>query len=261
MQGDSTLKTLTVAGLLCIVCSILVSSSVVMLRPIQEENRVIDFRRNLLAAAGLVKSDAQKDEINSTYKRVETKLVNLATGEYVTGMNADTYDQNQAAKDSKQNYMIPSSKDLARIKMRAKISKVYLIKSDSGSVDKIILPIKGKGLWSTMYGFLALKTDTKTVAGFGFYDQGETPGLGGEVENPRWKKLWIGKVIVDDNYQPDLDVIKGSVDPHNPNASHQVDGLSGATLTSNGVQNLVNYWMGDNGFAPYLKKVRDGGML
>lgn len=259
MQGDSTLKTLTVAGLLCIVCSVLVSGAVVMLRPIQEKNRVIDFRRNLLMAAGLIKSDANVDMITEQYKKVEIKLVDLATGEYVASDNAEAYDTKQAAKDPKRNYKIPAKLDISRIRQREKVSKIFLIKNGS-EVEKIILPIRGKGLWSTMYGFLALKTDTRTVDGFGFYDQGETPGLGGEVDNPRWKAKWVGKKISDDNFVPNLRVVKGGV-KDGPDASHQIDALSGATLTSNGVEHLVNYWMGDNGYGLYLKKVRAGGML
>ena len=259
MQGDSTLKTLTVAGLLCIVCSILVSGSVVMLRPIQEKNRVIDFRRNLLMSAGLIKSDADVPTIMDEYKKVEIKLVDLATGGYVASDDAEKYNQKQAAKDPKQNYKIPTKKDLGKIRTRAKISKVYLIKKD-GQVAKMILPVYGKGLWSTMYGFLALKMDTKTVDGFGFYDQAETPGLGGEIDNPRWKAKWIGKTLLDENYKPNLKIVKGAVRA-GPDAVHQIDGLSGATLTANGVEYLINYWMGDDAFGPFLAKVREGGIL
>ncbi len=259
MQGDSTIKTLTVAGILCIVCSVLVSSSVVTLRPIQEKNKIIDFRRNLLVAAGLVKADASAEEVTKMYSHVETKLVDLATGEYVTDMDPEKYDQEQAAKDPARSVRIKN--DIARIRYRAKVAKVYLIKDDNGETIKIILPIKGKGLWSTMFGFIALKPDTKTVDGFGFYDQGETPGLGGEVDNPRWKAKWKGKVLLDANNKPNLQVVKGGVNPSSPDANHQIDALSGATLTSRGVEHLVNYWLGDDGFGHYLAKVRAGGML
>jgi Na+-transporting NADH:ubiquinone oxidoreductase subunit C len=230
-----------------------------MLRPIQEKNRIIDFRRNLEVAAGLVKPTADANEVTEKYKFVETKLVDLATGDYVTDMDPESYDQDQAAKDPKQHVKIKN--DIAKIHYRAKIAKVYLIKDESGQISKFLLPIKGKGLWSTMYGFIALKPDSKTVDGFGFYEQGETPGLGGEVDNPRWKAKWKGKTLLDSSFKPNLQIVKGGVREGTADAVHQIDALSGATLTSRGVENLVNYWMGEDGFGNFLAKVRAGGML
>ena len=126
-----------------------------------------------------------------------------------------------------------------------------------GELDKIILPVRGAGLWSTLYGFLALENDLNTVAGLGFYEHGETPGLGGEVDNPKWKALWPGKEVYDDG-QVAIELIKGSVDASTRNAENKVDGLSGATLTSRGVSNLVQFWMGDNGYKLFLKNLRAG---
>ena len=260
MQGDSTLKTLTVAGLLCIVCSIFVSGAAVMLKPRQDANKALDLKKNLLVSAGLIKAGAKKEVIESVYKSMEIKVVDLSTGEYVDNIDPAKYDQKAAAKDPKQNHRIDAKKDIAKIKIREKLSKVFLAKKD-GVVNQIILPVNGKGLWSTLYGFLCLDPDTKTVTGFGFYDHAETPGLGGEIDNPRWKALWKGKVLVDENFKPNLKIIKGSVDPKSVGAQHKVDGLSGATLTAVGVEHLVNYWMGEDGFATYLEKVRAGGML
>ncbi|MOA31350.1 Na(+)-translocating NADH-quinone reductase subunit C [compost metagenome] len=118
--------------------------------------------------------------------------------------------------------------------------------------------MRGYGLWSTLYGFLALKGDLNTVVGLGFYQHGETPGLGGEVDNPKWKALWNGKSLFDEQGQLAIQIIKGSVDAQSPNASHQVDGLAGATLTSKGVHNLLHFWLGENGFGPFLAKLNNG---
>ena len=131
-----------------------------------------------------------------------------------------------------------------------------MVKDSLDQITKIILPVHGKGLWSTMYGFLALNRDGETVEGFAFYQQGETPGLGGEVDNPKWKASWIGKKVLDESGNPVIDIVKGSVDTTRPEAVHQVDGLSGATITSNGVENLLRFWLGENGFGPYLSKIR-----
>ena len=121
----------------------------------------------------------------------------------------------------------------------------------------LLLPIHGKGLWSTLYGFIALETDTRTVKGIGFYQHGETAGLGGEVDNPQWKKQWEGKLVLDDKYKPIFKVQKGSVDNADPMAQYKVDGLSGATITSNGVTGLIQYWLGEDGFGPYLARFRE----
>jgi Na+-transporting NADH:ubiquinone oxidoreductase subunit C len=154
---------------------------------------------------------------------------------------------------------IKPENDIARIKTRSKIRPVYLVKS-GGQVSQIILPFHGKGLWSTMYGFLSLAPDTKTVKGIGFYQHGETPGLGGEIENKKWQASWEGKKVLSSNYDPTLDIIKGSVDPAMEGANSKIDGLSGATLTSDGVEASVNYWVSNNGYGKFLAKFRAGGV-
>ena len=109
-----------------------------------------------------------------------------------------------------------------------------------------------------LYGFLVLEGDASTVVGLSYYDQKETPGLGGEVDNPKWKALWPGKQVYDQDGKVSIDIVKGGVDPASPLARHQVDALSGATLTSNGVENMLHFWLGEHGFGPYLSKIRGG---
>ena len=130
---------------------------------------------------------------------------------------------------------------------------VYLVETD-GQLNKIILPVRGYGLWSTLHGYLALEKDGQTVAGLGFYQHTETPGLGGEVDNPRWKALWPGKKVYKDG-NVEIQLVKGSVDPASDSADYQIDGLAGATLTSNGVTNLVQFWLGEQGFQKFLGKL------
>jgi Na+-transporting NADH:ubiquinone oxidoreductase subunit C len=117
--------------------------------------------------------------------------------------------------------------------------------------------VRGAGLWSTLHGFLALENDLNTVAGLGFFEHGETPGLGGEVDNPNWKALWPGKKVYDEG-DAKIQLIKGSVDANTAEAEHKVDGLSGATLTSRGVTNLLQFWMGENGYKPFLSNLQSG---
>ncbi len=129
---------------------------------------------------------------------------------------------------------------------------------DGEELDMIVLPVEGKGLWSTLYGFLALDSDMTTVRGIAFYQHGETPGLGGEIENPRWTGLWVGRKAFDSSWSPALKVIKGKAGSPEE-APHEVDGISGATLTGNGVSSLVEHWLGPDGYGPYLEKLRWGG--
>lgn len=252
MSNDSIGKTFLVAISLCVVCAVMVSGSAVSLRPQQEANKILDVKKNLLLAAGLVSGNPTPKEIDEIFTKIETKIIDLETGEEVEGVDAETYSQKTASKDAKLSVQIPASEDIARIKVRGKYGKVYLYKPQ-GEVEMIILPVHGKGLWSTMWGFIALSNDVNTIKGIGFYEHGETPGLGGEIDNPNWKALWPGKKIYEDN-KPAIDVVKGQAPA---GSEHQIDGLSGATLTSVGVENLVNYWFGDSGFHKFLNKFRE----
>ncbi|ATG90835.1 Na(+)-translocating NADH-quinone reductase subunit C [Methylomonas koyamae] len=255
LSNDSLEKTVNVALALCLVCAVLVSIATVALRPLQAHNKALDMKKNILDVAGLLDEGTDIDQ--AFKERIEAKLVDIATGEYVDG-NVDEYDQRKAAKDPAQNEVIPSEKDIASIRTKAKLAKVFLVKNGD-KLQSIILPINGYGLWSTMYGFLALDADGQTVQSINLYDQGETPGLGGEVVNPNWRALWKGKKVYGDNGEVALTLVKGTVDSSRPDAATKVDGLAGATLTSRGVSNLILYWMGPEGFAPYLNKIKANG--
>jgi Na+-transporting NADH:ubiquinone oxidoreductase subunit C len=124
-------------------------------------------------------------------------------------------------------------------------------------IEKIILPIKGYGLWSTLYGFLALESDLQTVAGIGFYEHAETPGLGGEIDNPNWKASWVGKQAYNQG-EFAITVLKGRVDLDRAGSESQIDGLAGATLTTKGVDNLLKYWLGEQGFQPLISYLKSG---
>ena len=255
MKVDSTQGTIIVAFVLCVVCSVLVSTSAVQLKPLQDENKKLDVKKNLLLASGLLEAGASKEDILEKYKLIRAEVVDLDSGEVVEGVVAETFDQKKASKTPGQNKRIDPDKDLGDIKRRAKRSIVYKV-MDGSQVKMLVLPINGKGLWSTLYGFIALAPDTRTVKGIGFYQHGETPGLGGEVDNPNWKASWAGKTALNEKYEPVIRLIKGQVDPNGANAAQEIDGLSGATITANGVTGLVQYWLGQDGFGPYLAKFR-----
>ena len=152
---------------------------------------------------------------------------------------------------------LPISEDIAGIRRKAHFATVYLVKGDDGKISTVILPIHGYGLWSTLYGYLAVKPDGREIVGLQFYDHAETPGLGGEVDNPKWRAQWPGKLLTDDDGALRIEVAKGAA-ATGPEGVHQVDGLAGATLTSRGVSNLVRYWASENGFGPFLKHLQQG---
>ncbi len=256
-NNEKTGKIVFVAVALCLVCSVIVSTAAIQLRPLQEENKVLDVKKNILLAAGLLESpSATKQEVLNAYESIEAKVININTGEYVDGIDPETFDAKAAAKDPSKNIELAPKNDIAGIKTISKYKKVYFVK-ENDQIQTIILPVHGKGLWSTMYGFLALDTDTTTVKGFGYYQHGETPGLGGEVDNPKWKEQWKGKQVLGRNYEPAIEVVKGSVDKSKPQSIHQVDGLSGATITSNGVTYSLQFWLGENGYMKFLEKFRN----
>ena len=254
-NNDSIKKTIIVTVLLCIVCSVIVSAAAVLLRPAQVANKSLDFKRNILSAAGLLEAGKNVDAIFS--ERVVTRVVDLKTGKFTDAVDPASYDQRRASKDPSLSTNLSADEDIAKISRREDYSVVYLIQDENEQLQKIILTVKGYGLWSTLYGFLALEADANTVVGLVFYEHAETPGLGGEVDNPVWKAKWVGKEVYDEG-DVAISIIKGSVDPSSSNAVHQVDGLSGATLTSRGVHNLLHFWLGDNGYKPFLTNLKNG---
>ncbi|MCZ6801608.1 MAG: Na(+)-translocating NADH-quinone reductase subunit C [Nitrospirae bacterium] len=250
LPNDSTVKTLVVALLLCLVCSVLISTAAVSLKPLQITNRDLDRKKIILEVTKLMRAGTSLDEL---FKQVEPKVVDLETGEYVDSINPNQYDQRKAAKDPLESVAIPRDRDVAHIKRRAKYATVYLYK-ENDKVKYFVLPIHGYGLWSTLYGFLVLEGDANTVFGLQYYEHAETPGLGGEVDNPKWREKWHGKLVYDSQGAPQIKLVKGAVTPDDPKAQFHVDGLAGATLTANGVTNMMRYWLGQDGFGPYLQK-------
>lgn len=259
MLSKESIKTLLVALVLCLVCSVLVSTFAVSLKPVQTKNKLLDRNKNILAAAGLYEEGKYTDQqIDAMFSNFIVKLVNLETGKYATaeemaadGINPENYDQRVAAKNPKISKSL-SGDDPAGIIRQEKYAKVYLLEKN-GALDLIVLPVHGYGLWGTLYGFLALSGDVNTVKGLGFYEHKETPGLGALVDSPKWKALWPGKIAYTDEGKVNIKVIKGRAVHEN-----EIDGLSGASLTTRGVDNLIHFWLGERGFAPFIKNLKSG---
>lgn len=254
---ESTSRTLKVALAVSLVSSVFVAGAAVSLKPLQTQNRLLDKQRSIAAIAGMGGRELPAAQVRALFgETIKARLVNLETGEFADDFDAVTFDPFKAAKDPQQSVRLSKAEDVASIKRRERFTTVYMIEDAQGGIETLILPIRGYGLWSTLHGFMALKGDLNTVVGLGFHQHAETPGLGGEVDNPRWRNQWAGKRLFDDQGQLAVEIVKGTVDPQASMAAYQVDGLAGATLTSNGVNNLLHFWLGEQGFGPFLAKLR-----
>lgn len=255
MAKDTPRHNFTVTAILAIICSLLVALTAVGLGERQRRNRELDRQRNILAVTGRYDPALSIEE---AFAAIETRLIDLETGEYVDDEELADYDQRRATSTPELSSAVPGDEDIAGVSRKEKYSWVYLVK-DGEAVQQVVLPIRGQGLFSTLYAYLSLDADLETVRGISFYEHGETAGLGAEVENPAWTALWPGKRLYDENGEVRLSVVKGTVDPSDADASYEVDGLSGATMTSTGVTNLVKYWFGTDGFGPYLQQLAAEG--
>ena len=239
--------------ILAFACSALVAGAAVGLRPLQEANRQLDRQKHILYAAGLYQENTPVAEL---FANIDTRVVELASGRFVepATIDASTYNQRQAALSDELGEVIARQDDLAGLGRKEKYALVYLV-TKNGNLDQVVLPVRGKGLWSTMYAYVAVGADLSTINGVSFYEHGETPGLGGEVENRRWQDGWQGKELYRDGVVA-LQVKKGSGDGTGADATYRIDALSGATLTSKGVDNLLHFWFGNHGFAPFFTELK-----
>lgn len=263
MASESITKTIGVVVAICFVAAIFVSSAAVGLKPKQDENKRIDLLKNILIAGDLYESEATN--VTETFQsKIVGEIIDLETGlvvpesNYDEVLNLEEFDIKSVAGSAKHGKAINPDKDIASILRMPKQVAIYEVQ-ENDETEKYILPIYGKGLWSTMYGFIALDKDLHTIKGFTFYEHGETPGLGGEVDNPKWKSQWVGKQAFDENWNLKIEVIKGLVDKTSDKAKYQIDGLSGSTLTTRGVDNLVKFWLGEEGYEPFITKLRTEG--
>lgn len=264
MASDSKSRILLVTLAVCAVCAVLVSVAAVGLKPRQEVNQRLEKLRNILDAGGLLHAGADVPEIYN--RRVEADFIRLADGASMPGkgvpegVTPETFDFRRLAASPETGRAIEPKDDLAGLRRIPEFMPVYSVRDAAGKLSKVILPVVGKGLWSTMFGFLALDADFRTIRGFTFYEHGETPGLGGEIDNPRWQKKWQGKLAFSEDGQVMIEVLRGSVEAGDPLAPYRVDGISGATKTTQGVQGLVRFWLGENGYGPFLDRAAEEGL-
>lgn len=257
MAEESPARPFYTVLVLAFVCSTLVSGAAIGLRPMQEENRKLDMKKNILRSAGLYNQDKS---IDAMFANIETRIIELANGEFVpeNAISPDSYNQLQAALSDDFSRPLERDEDIAGLGRLEKYSLVYLVRDGTG-ITQVILPVRGKGLWSTMYGYVALDADMKTIRGISFYEHGETPGLGGEIENKKWLAGWEGKKMYGPDDKVRLQVVKGNAADSGTAAQYEIDGLSGATMTAKGVNDLMQFWFGDHGFKPFIERLQKNG--
>ena len=242
-------STLVFVFIICLVCAALVSISAIGLKPLQQANKLLDKQTKILEASGLLEK-AGKDIVGTYGKFVTAKMIDLNTGAIIEG-DTDMFEERADARDASKSSK--PENDMAGISRRADRAVIYLVKNDQGQLNTIVLPIVGSGLWDLMYGFIGLAPDLNTVRSLVYSDLKETPGLGAEVLNPKWKALWPGKKVYNEQGEAVIALVKGGAKKGD---IHGVDALSGATLTSNGVTSTLRFWLGDEGYGPFVTKYR-----
>jgi Na+-transporting NADH:ubiquinone oxidoreductase subunit C len=251
--NEDRVKVFGVAFLTALVSAVLVSTASVMLKPVQEAHLAAE--RAARMAAMLDTLPGLRDVMAELgVDTLETRIVDLETGAFVSDVDPGTFDLRAAETDPDQSIAIPPDADDASLGRRAKLAPVYLLERD-GALLLIVLPVSGKGYQSTLRATLALSADLTTVSALTITEQGETPGIGARVEDPAWLALWAGKQVADETGKIVVSVVRGQA-----TSPYEVDGISGATITSNGVTGMLRYWLGAHGFGPFLDRLRAEGV-
>jgi len=255
---DSPIRALLTVMVTAVVCSFLVSASVVLLRPIQLNNKLLQRSGNVLALTGLLPAGgAIEDEaLLELFKSLDARVVNIDDAELDSEFDPYTFDGRKAVTDPELSVAVPPGEDVASLGRRSRYETVYLLWQE-GELERVVLPIRGAGMWSMLYGYISLESDFNTIAGVMFYEQNETPGLGDQIAKPHWQEKWVGKKLYEDTDEVLFHVAEGPVAAGASGADYQVDALTGATITANAVTALVRYWFGPHGYGPLLQRMRE----
>lgn len=249
----------------CVVLAILLAGAYNGLSDSIAANQRFDKQRNILKAVGLwdpaTEADKPRKELEELFAtRMRAEVLEIERGEVEVQVKragvVSTEKVEKVLDVVKTDHAITELDDLLRdeskkpVAERREFAPFYVRVDEQGEPEAVCIPISGYGLWSTLYGFLALGEDARDVVGITFYDHKETPGLGGEVDNPSWQAQWVGKSVRDASGSLiGINVKKGGAAPDDP---HAVDGLSGATITGDGVQRFVLHDL--ETYEPYFQK-------
>jgi Na+-transporting NADH:ubiquinone oxidoreductase subunit C len=257
LGNDSPLKALIVVFSVALVCSVLVSAASITLKPIKAQNQLVERSRNVVALTGLLPAGEKlsNDAILEAAEQLDVRVVNIDTGEFDTAIDPAIFDARAAVSNPELSVAIAPADDLARLGRRARFAVVFLV-WQGDELQRIILPIHGQGMWSTLYGYLALEADLNTIAAVTFYEQAETAGLGDQIQRPDWQAQWKGRQIYNRQGEVRFRVAAGAVEEGSSAAQHQVDALSGASTTAGSVTRLVEYWFSPHGYRTFLNNLQ-----
>ena len=258
MTKDSPAKALIVVLVTALVCSSLVSAAVVLLRPIQLDNQMLERSRNIMQLTGLLAEGETPpdEEMLELFRSMDIRMVDVDQAAFDSELYPLGFDQRRAVNNSDLGIAIPAAEDLASLGRRSRFAPVYIVFKE-GELDRLILPVNGTGMWSMLYGYIALEKDLNTIAGMVFYEQNETPGLGDRIARPQWLESWQGRHLYDDQGNPRFRVAEGQVAQGSEAWLYEVDALSGATITANAVTALIHYWFGPHGYQEFLRFLRE----
>lgn len=250
LPNDAPLKALIIAVMVAAMAATVVSITAVTLKPRQLAN--IENERQARMQAVLDSLPGLSDVLRTGDGALDVRLVNLATGSFAKDADPVRYDPVAAAADPSRSTTLPPEADIAGIKRRANLMPVYILRQD-GKIGLIVLPVHGVGYQSTIYAYLALTGDLEKVAAFTVYKQSETPGLGARITDANWQAKWVGKHVLDDTGALRIAIVRGQ-----STGPHEIDGITGATRTTSGINNMLRFWLGEHGFGPFLTKLQSG---
>ena len=269
MQRKGDFYTFFFAGIICIFCAVVLATAANALKPMQAANVKLDILVNILAAVGHDPSELKAsgpdavdklfrdefsvlilDEQNTESDRqfMETELAKLG---YEAAELSDMTVGLLLARFERKVSLLARKADKSRDVYDPGYKLVYVHEKD-GLPDAYVVPVEGYGLWDNMKGYIALETDLNTVKGITFYEHKETPGLGARVTETWFQDQFKGKKILDDNGElVSITIAKGKAVEPGP---HIVDGISGATLTGDGMNDFMKEDLAR--YEPYFKTLR-----
>jgi Na+-transporting NADH:ubiquinone oxidoreductase subunit C len=255
MDRNSPLYTIIFTVAVCAVCSVVVAGAYELLGAKQRADAAVFRMLDILRLTGLAAADEvlERDEIISRFEGIRPRAVDMRTGQIDPEIDASLYDQREAAKDPLTSREAPPNE--AGVRRIPDHIIVFERLDAEGRIEQILLPIHGQGYGGQLYGFLSLAPDLNTVTDIIFYEHQETPTLGGKVDRPEWRASWVGRRVFDDSGQVALRLV-ADAGPAEQNP-YQVDAVSRASVTTGGVQGMIDFWMGPEGYGPFLSQYRD----
>lgn len=224
------------AIIMVVVVAVSLSIVAVQLKPAQEDNIRIEKMQNILASVNVPIAEVPKKQVIDIYHKYITSVIGVnSKGEVVE-------------QDAEKIFAIELANELKK-PVEQQVLPVYTATLDNGDTAYIV-PLRGKGLWGPVWGYVSFKTDFNTIVGTMFDHKSETPGLGAEINQPSFMEPFKGKKIFDpDGTFTSIEIVKGGALPGN---IHGVDAISGGTITSKGVQKMLLDNL--NNYQAYFKK-------